>query len=400
MPVALFTGLPGAGKTAQLVKRLLELQQKEPGRPLFYYGINGLKPGIATLLTREQLERWWEELPQGSIIAIDECQEEDTDLGISLMPKDRGNPSQWVQKITKVRHYGMDFLLTTQHPANMSAYVRRLVDLHVHSVMRSKGVRQTFTWMRCIDDPDNRRDKKFADMSFSPLPKEVFDLYKSSSLHTMKVRTPKMVKWLLALVAAFVVVGGVIAYRMHGRLHPSLASASAPKASSSATDKAMSDNLRQKDFAKWMRPRVAGLPWSAPMFDKLEVQAQPRLYCVADEKGGCLCETEQGTRYEEPVKTCRAIVANGVYNPFAPPEDSGSSSSHDNESARDGASSSSASHADREEAALPPPGRHGSVADVLSSDSASSWKSSPMRADYTPPELMPKEGPIQSGTGM
>jgi hypothetical protein len=394
MPVALFSGLPGSGKTASLVKRIVELREKEPGRPIFQFGINGLKEGLAIPLTEEMLHKWWE-LPQGSIVCIDECQEDGThpDYPVALMPKDRGSPAAWVQRITKVRHYGIDFLLTTQHPANMSAYVRRLVDLHVHSVMRSKGVRQTFTWNRCIDDPDNRREKKFADMSFSPLPKEVFELYKSSSLHTMKVRTPKMLKMLAALVVAFVVVGGLIAYRMHEHLHQSSSVAVGAKSNvSSDPAKAPVDNLREKDFPRWMRPRVDGVPWSAPAFDKLEVQAQPRLYCIADENGGCHCESEQGTRVVVGVKTCRAIVADGLYNPFLPPPD------------RDGKEDASGSPDDRQKAASPPVDHQ----DVSSSGSGGavvggsvpSWKSSALRADYTPPEMMAKEGPIQSGTGM
>ena len=47
MPVKLFTGLPGAGKTACLVAELLALHEREPERPLFYYGINGLAEGVA-----------------------------------------------------------------------------------------------------------------------------------------------------------------------------------------------------------------------------------------------------------------------------------------------------------------------------------------------------------------
>ena len=55
MPVALFTGLPGSGKTASLVKRLVDLQKKEPGRPVFAFGINGLKEGLAIPLTEDML---------------------------------------------------------------------------------------------------------------------------------------------------------------------------------------------------------------------------------------------------------------------------------------------------------------------------------------------------------
>jgi zona occludens toxin len=106
MPVALFTGLPGAGKTAQLVAEIVRLVETEPGRPIFAFGINGLKEGLAIPLTEEMLHKWWE-LPPGSIIAIDECQEDgsNVDQPVALMPKDRGLPAAWVQKISKVRHY-------------------------------------------------------------------------------------------------------------------------------------------------------------------------------------------------------------------------------------------------------------------------------------------------------
>lgn len=306
--VELFTGLPGSGKTASLVKRITQLQEKEPGRPVFQYGINGLKDGLAMPLTPEMLEKWWE-LPPGSIICIDECQEEDP---VKLMPKDRGNPAEWVQRITKVRHYGMTFLLTTQHPANMSAYVRRLVDTHVHSVMRSKGVRQTYTWQRCMDDPDNRSAKKTGEMSFQSLPKEVFDLYKSSSLHTSKVRTPRSMYLLAGAAVLAVVLAVYIPYRLHAATHD------VPHVDVAALGGVVpADTLREKDYVKWTTPRVAGVPWSAPMFDKLSVKTSPRLFCIAVDDGRCDCLTEQGTKFAMSRTMCRTIAANGMYNPFA-----------------------------------------------------------------------------------
>lgn len=319
MFVKLFTGLPGAGKTAQLVAELVRLSKEEPHRPRFYMGINGLTPDLAGELTQEQLARWWEELPPGSIIAIDECQEE------HLMPKDRGNPAAWVQRIAKVRHYGMTFLLTTQHPANMSAFVRRLVDQHVHTVCKfGTSIVSRYTWGRCMDEPEKGSAQKSAIEDIGTLPKEVFDLYKSSQLHTRKRRIPRKVYMFAALVllgaGAAVAVPVLVTRAQHhneqmiaGEAPGSASSAGAPASGARVLDK---DGLRQRDFAKWMEPRVAGLPWSAPMFDELQVRAQPRLFCVAVEDGRCTCMTEQGTRYEVPLDRCRAMVANGVYNPF------------------------------------------------------------------------------------
>ena len=334
MFVKLFTGLPGAGKTAQLVAEIVRLAKDEPHRPIFAMGINGLQEGLAGDLTMEQLHNWWEALPPGSIIALDECQEE------HLMPKDRGNPAQWVQRIAKVRHHGMTFLLTTQHPQNMSAFVRRLVDQHVHTVCKfGTSIVQRYTWGRCMDEPEKKAAQKTAVEDVGTLPKQVFDLYKSSQLHTRKARIPMKV-YLLAVVMVVGIACAVstpyvlrhASQANQAAISGSPSTASTDKAGAQHADRDADQALRQEDFAKWMRPRVDGLPWSAPMFDHLEVRAQPKLYCIAVEDGRCSCMTEQGTHYAVPVGRCRAIVADGLYNPFS--EGLASSSQRDGQGER------------------------------------------------------------------
>jgi zona occludens toxin len=376
MPVSLFTGLPGSGKTATLVKAIIDLTAKEPGRPIFQMGINGLKEGLAIPLTEEQLHKWWE-LPAGSIICIDECQEDGSnpDQPISLMPKDRGAPAPWVQRITKVRHAGMDFLLTTQNPATMSAYVRRLVDRHVHSVMRARGVRQTFEWQRCIDDPDNRREKKNAEMSFAGLPKEVFGLYKSSSLHTMKVRTPRKFYYMGALGVLALVLAVLIPYRLHKATHEDLKAATSGLVPAAAVN----ETMRANDYAKWVRPRVAGIPWTAPMFDGLKVSTQPRMFCIAVDDGRCSCLTEQGTKLVVAAPVCRSVASAGIYNPFAVPvgQDSGRPGQRE--------------EAGRREAASPPAGPSSPLPRVHPAVALDSGDSVPRATavPYVPPEYMP-----------
>jgi zona occludens toxin len=322
------------------------------------------------------LQKWWE-LPPGSIVAIDECQEDGSnpDQPVALMPKDRGLPAAWVQRISKVRHHGMDFLLTTQDPCNMSAYVRRLVDKHVHTVRKfGTQVIQRYTWGRCIDDPYSRREQKNAVADVATLPSQVFDLYKSSQLHTMKRRIP--VKVYLLGVAMLVALAAVIAvpvvlHRMQHKSVEAVAGGAVVKPVAGAHSEAEDVALRHADMAKWMRPRVDGVPWTAPMFDKLEVQAQPRLFCVAVDDGRCTCNTEQGTRYDVPLKMCRKIVEDGLYNPFQAPEAS--------------------DVAQRDQKDVPEPAAHPAAVspreDVASSDA---WKASPMQAGYIPPELAPR----------
>jgi len=318
-PITLFTGLPGAGKTAQLVAEIVRLREAEPGRPLFAMGINGLQEGLAAELTEEQLHAWWE-LPPGSIIAIDECQEP------HLMPKDRGTPADWVQRLAKVRHHGMSFLLTTQDPRNMSAYVRRLVGRHVHTVNKfQSGMLQRFEWERCIDDTDSRAERKRAVESVGRLPAQVFDLYKSSQLHTMKRRVPKKLYFFLVLVVvaicSVVAVPFVLKHAKEKSAAAISARASAQKSDKLSAAELADKSMRTENYAGWMTPRVPGVPWTAPAFDSLSVKAQPRLFCVAGDDGRCICVTEQGTRYDVPGSTCRAVAAGGIYNPFKAPSD-------------------------------------------------------------------------------
>lgn len=318
-PITLFTGKPGAGKTAQLVAEILKMQKEEEGRPIFALGINGLRADLAAELTMDQLHRWWE-LPPGSIVCIDECQEE------HLMPRDRGTPAEWVQRLAKVRHHGMSFLLTTQHPANMSSFVRRLIGRHVHTVRKFQtGVVQRFEWEGCADDPESRAARKQATETVGTLPKEVFDLYKSSQLHTMKKRLPAKVY--MFVVAALVAVAAAIAVPFvlkHAQqknvdmIHGGGESVT-PSTQVAASREAADLLLRQNDPGKWMTPRVEGMPWTAPMFDGLSVTAHPRLFCIAAEDG-CICNTEQGTRYAVAQATCRVIATNGVYDPFRDPQ--------------------------------------------------------------------------------
>jgi hypothetical protein len=318
MPVKLFTGLPGAGKTACLVHEIQKLRESSPDRPIFQMGINGLREGLAHTLTMEQLQNWREELPPGSIVCLDECQED------HLMPLDKGLPKPWVKAISKVRHDGCDFLLTTQHPSLMSAYVRKLVDQHVHCVRKwNTNLVIRYTWGRCMDQPERPSQQKSATEEIGTLPAAVFDDYKSAQLHNMKRKIPRKLYFFVAMVIGAAVLIPTALYFVFGLKDPAKVQAATHvdqgvdaldrMGHSSSTE---AETLRTQDYAKWQRPRIEGIPWSAPMFDGLQVQAQPRVFCAAMETGDCHCMTEQGTRYEMPVKLCRQIVHDGLYNPF------------------------------------------------------------------------------------
>lgn len=363
MPVKLWTGLPGAGKTAAMVAAILEFKRTEPDRPVFAININGLDPSVAEPLTFDQLRKWWE-LPPGSLICIDEGQEDD------FFPLDRGQPADWVKRISKVRHEGMDFWITTQHPTLMSGYVRRLVDQHVHCVRKfNSNVVRRYAWGRCMDSCEKGSAQRSAVASWGQLPAEVFDLYKSSNAHTMKRRIPAraFIFPACALVVLAAAVAIPLAFKhLHRTAQQGVSSVGDKPAAKEVDVSHVDASMRQSDYAKWTRPRVDGVPWSAPMFDGLSVQAVPRVYCVAVDDGRCSCMTEQGTRFAMKPAMCREIAANGLYNPFQ------------GDQLRDG---------DRRQAATPgePQARPAAPAGDRASASSVSWASGVGSQSYVPP---------------
>ncbi len=79
--------------------------------------------------------------------------------------------------------------------------------------------------------------------------------------------------------------------------------------------------LRDSDYVAWLTPRIGGQPWTAPVYDGLDIPKNnpPRVFCMAsvhDGHGGCSCLTEQGTRYAIEQNRCRMIATDGQYEPF------------------------------------------------------------------------------------
>lgn len=319
MPIELRTGLPGAGKTLGAVEHMLNLRKVSPERPVYCLGVTDLRDGLAIPLDEDGLRRW-ADLPAGSIIIVDECQK--------WMPAKRGtmDSPQWIRDLSTHRHLGLDFIFITQHPSLIDTYVRKLVDRHVHTV-RKYGTHmvERWSWPICMQDPNSVSAKKQSENKTTvTYSKEAMQCYKSAELHTVKRSIPRFVKVGVMLLFGLPVLGYMGYWAMH---HASTraggevakdgdASKGGGLMAHSMGGGSQVDVMRQDDFAKWMRPRIDGLPWSAPMFDHLEVKATPQLFCVAVEDGRCTCNTEQGTHYEVKPARCREIAANGIYNPF------------------------------------------------------------------------------------
>lgn len=313
--IRLITGLPGAGKSlrgVQVVRQFLA-----EGRAVYVDGLDGLQPfGWEPCNARE-----WEKLPDGSVIVVDEAQK--------VWPTRRaGDTPPDIRALSEHRHHGFDFVLLTQHPTMLDAYVRKLVGQHEH-VVRQFGMEASriITWTECQDDPQTLGTRQRGTDALWKYPRDCFPLYKSATLHTVKRRIPFRV----AIIPALLALGAFLAWYGYGSI-VSLAETDVTAGAKRVVggevqaDSTMASRLGAPikyrdagDYAAAFLPRIPSQPWSASAFDEREVRAEPELYCVKSEAKGCQCYTEQVTRVFIDKAACLRTVAYGSYNPFRAP---------------------------------------------------------------------------------
>ena len=381
MPIELRTGLPGAGKTLGAVERLIELRKQHPDRPLKVLGVTGLRGDLGDAITPDDF-RNWEQYPAGTIIVVDEVQK-------YCGARRSGDVPAWIGKLSEHRHLGLEFIFITQHPSLIDAYVRRLVDRHIHTVRKFNTHWVTrYEWPDCVEDVKSKKVLKDADRkSRHKYTQEAMNSYTSSELHTMQKRIPPFIYIAIAFCAIIPALLGVAYFVLKHRGETEAALIHKPESSHSMfSGQGASREMTTEDWEKRMTPRVKGVPWSAPMFDSLAVVTVPDLRCIIIERDDgardCHCYSEQDTRVEVDAKACYKAATDGVYNPYRP-------KMQDRETPVAKASSVAPISS--------PDG--GPVASVEGAGGAA-WKESAMRANYTPPELVPLGTPIKSGTGM
>jgi zona occludens toxin len=216
--ITLVTGAPGTGKTAFAVSQLLELPKD---RPLFVHGVPDLKIPHESVYCKSRLcdictqsphpqdalyvEEWNLWAPDAAILVLDEVQRIWRPRASSVAPPDS------VQELEYHRHRGLDFIMMTQGPHLMDSNVRRLVGRHIHIVAKWAG-RFSYEWPECKADPQTVGD---AVKRPYRLPKQVFDLYHSATVHTKHdLRKPLA---LYALGFAILAVA-LIGYRVSKRI--------------------------------------------------------------------------------------------------------------------------------------------------------------------------------------
>ena len=303
--ITLFTGMPGAGKTAALVDFLSKL----PGdRPLFVDGLNGLTLPHTVVDSND----WPAQLPDGSILVIDEVQR-------VWRPRGAGaKVPEAVAALETHRHRGIDVFVTTQAPRLLDSNVRGLVGRHIH--IRDTGILGRY-WYEWPESNDSMQWKTCVNKRRFKLPKKAFSLYKSSSLHTTPVRgvPTSLYVGIVALLVLSLLVYGVykIIQRTQAPVLPALTVSQAKEASkahASAAEPVQASG--GYDYASFI-PRVSNKPESAPAYDHLRIVAAMPLvtagFCAGQ---NCRCFTNQGTDPGLSPRECRQFVENPPFDPY------------------------------------------------------------------------------------
>ncbi|WP_406622929.1 zonular occludens toxin family protein [Acidovorax sp. SDU_ACID1] len=275
--ITLLTGAPGTGKTAALVDLLRTVGAD---RPLFVFGLNGLKLAHVPL---EDPTKWMDEVPDGAAIVIDEVQQVWRPRGAGKSVPDH------IAALETHRHRGLDFFLTTQGPNLLDSNVRALVGRHIH--LRDLGWlgRWWYEWPECADQcrtgwrsaPIKKRYK---------LPKRIFDSYTSASIHIKPIRS-----FPTALVVAVTALGGTgyLAWHMYGRLASNMDPTAAGVPAKPAKSQAQAEPAKPAMQAGADRERAK--PLKVVSDDPMAERGLHLLGCAAmGEKTVCTLAVSQG----------------------------------------------------------------------------------------------------------
>lgn len=311
MPIHLQTGLPGSGKTLRLLVYIKELSERE-NRPVYYHNITDLKLSWHLM---DDPKKWYE-LPNGSIIVFDECQD--------LFPvhETKLANQEHVLQLAKHRHKGYDIFMISQHPMNIHAFVRRLIDKHWHNIrafgMNGSTVHQ---WNRVIDYPE--KQKSDSNKSVFKFPKDAFEYYKSAEVHTIQRKLPKKLWWILIMV----IFVPIFIWFAWSKISPESTKKRMDESIKAQNERAgiiapegqypqiqQYQNKKELSYLESHKPEIEDFPHTAPAYKEIVKPAHAPYPAACVQMGNmCKCYTKQGTRLQTSESVCKQIVENGFF---------------------------------------------------------------------------------------
>lgn len=317
--IYLTTGANGAGKTLITLHDVRQQQLKE-NRPVYYHGFDMDEAKAAEFGWQKFDPKKWQDLPDGSICIMDECQNE------FPIRRSGSEVPDYINAIAQHRRRrGFDFWMISPHPSLIDVFIRRLIDKpswHRH-MKRAFGadmvseLKFSAPDMKCEEPGAGAR----AEVAMRPYPKEVYSWYRSASLHTGKKKIPKQVYIFVACIvfvplaiwAAFdFLISNAVKDAPIAQAKDETQSTAAPAARSRSAQAAP---LSPAEYVATLKPRLEAFPHTAPRYDEI-TQPSTAPYpaaCIVMEKTGCKCYSQQATLLQVPDAVCRQIVDRGYF---------------------------------------------------------------------------------------
>lgn len=320
--IYLRTGANGSGKTLLTLRDVREKSLKE-NRPVYHNGrfevvVGGELSSWTKIETKD-----WQTVPDGAIFVIDECH----NPGDFPVRTAKDALPEYVKMMAEHRRRGFDFFLITQHPMNIDPFIRRLIGSpgwHQH-LKRASGAPlvSVLEWAAVCDQPQKNGSGASAAVKMVTYPKEVYKWYVSTSLDTAKLKIPFQVKLLVFALLLFPVLGYYGYKNMADRSKPKAVPLSAtgqPMASGSAPPAAEKHVLTSSEYAASFAPRIEGLAYTAPRYDRqTEPVTAPYPAACIQMGSRCECYTQQATKLPVPPAMCSQIVKGGFFNDWQQP---------------------------------------------------------------------------------
>lgn len=219
---------------------------------------------------RQMVQNWWLWCQPGDLIVVDEAQ--------FLAPRGTlgKKPVYWIQALEIHRHYGVDFIIITQHPQLIDTTIRNLVGLHRHvrAVMGSPMC-MTYTW----DHASNPERAQLANKKAWMRRAKHYRLFHSSVAH---VKPPNSGRAVLFIIPALLLTFWLGLAQFSKRFTAD--SVAAPVVADAAS--------------------VPGLPGSAPLPGPLAAPELRIVGCVSGQGGG-YCIDNTGGRVDLPPDVAR-----------------------------------------------------------------------------------------------
>lgn len=296
------TGAPGSGKTLSLIHQLKEgvkFPDVDDYRPIYYYNIPELSEQLGWIKLENPL-LWYEEVPDGAIVIIDEVQE--------FFPTRtaRDPVPEGLKVIERHRHRGLDIYFITQHPSLLDVHARRLVNEHIH-LKRNFGAPFSVMYRsnEIMNDTQDYHALKKAEKTTFKYPKDTFGLYKSAEVHTHKFKLPKIF-YLLVFV-----IGLIVSVLFYGStlIDDKLEETSSPTSDSPFS--LISDDEQILSIESFI-PVINNIPASSPIYQKLwKPQSLPIVSSCIGDASNCRCYSQQATYLAVSLDYCLNVLKNG-----------------------------------------------------------------------------------------